>query len=165
MAKAAAVKNALPRKYIVAAGEKTNLLLPSIVARYRKSWPEARCSDMKGAFTGALAQKIGSFELANGGTIFLDEIANLTYDVQVSLLRVVQERKMRRVGGTKDIGLDIRIIVASNMKLWDASAGVTSAKTCIIASTNSPSTCRRCASATATSCSTHVISLPLPMQS
>jgi len=75
----------------------------------------------KGAFTGALAQKTGSFELANGGTIFLDEIANLTYDVQVSLLRVVQERKMRRVGGTKDIGLDIRIIVASNMKLWDAS--------------------------------------------
>jgi len=75
----------------------------------------------KGAFTGALTQKIGSFELANGGTVFLDEIANLTYDVQVSLLRVVQERKMRRVGGTKDIGLDIRIIVASNMKLWDAS--------------------------------------------
>jgi len=75
----------------------------------------------KGAFTGALAQKIGSFELANGGTIFLDEIANLSYDVQVSLLRVVQERKMRRVGGTKDIGLDVRIIVASNMKLWDAS--------------------------------------------
>lgn len=75
----------------------------------------------KGAFTGALTQKIGSFELANGGTVFLDEIANLTYDVQVSLLRVVQERKMRRVGGTKDISLDIRIIVASNMKLWDAS--------------------------------------------
>ncbi len=72
----------------------------------------------KGAFTGALTQKIGSFELANGGTIFLDEIANLSYDIQVSLLRVVQERKMRRVGGTKDINLDVRIIVASNEKLW-----------------------------------------------
>jgi two-component system response regulator HydG len=75
----------------------------------------------KGAFTGALNQKIGSFEIANEGTIFLDEIANLSYDVQISLLRVVQERKMRRVGGTKDIDLDVRIIVASNEKLWDAS--------------------------------------------
>ena len=74
----------------------------------------------KGSFTGALNQKIGSLELANGGTVFLDEIANLSYDVQVSLLRVVQERKLRRVGGNKDIDLDIRIIVASNEQLWDA---------------------------------------------
>jgi len=73
----------------------------------------------KGSFTGALNQKVGSLELANGGTVFLDEIGNLSYDIQVSLLRVVQERKMRRVGGTKDIDLDIRIIVASNEKLWD----------------------------------------------
>src|SRR5688572_32557249 len=74
----------------------------------------------KGAFTGALNQKVGSFEMANGGTIFLDEIANLSYDIQVSLLRVVQERKMRRVGGLKDIELDVRIIIASNERLWDA---------------------------------------------
>lgn len=74
----------------------------------------------KGSFTGAMNQKVGSFELANGGTIFLDEIANLSYEVQVSLLRVVQERKMRRVGGTKDIELDVRILVASNEKLWNA---------------------------------------------
>ena len=74
----------------------------------------------KGSFTGALNQKTGSFELANGGTIFLDEIANLSYDIQVSLLRVVQERKMRRVGGLKDIELDVRIIIASNERLWDA---------------------------------------------
>jgi len=74
----------------------------------------------KGAFTGALNQKIGSFEVANEGTIFLDEIGNLSYDIQVSLLRVVQERKMRRVGGNKDIELDVRIIVASNERLWDA---------------------------------------------
>ncbi|MEI8280422.1 MAG: sigma-54 dependent transcriptional regulator [Bacteroidota bacterium] len=73
----------------------------------------------KGAFTGAINQKIGSFEIANGGTIFLDEITNLSYDIQVSLLRVVQERKMRRVGGNKDIELDVRIIVASNERLWD----------------------------------------------
>ena len=74
----------------------------------------------KGAFTGALNQKTGSLEIANEGTIFLDEIGNLSYDIQVSLLRVVQERKIRRVGGTKDIDLDVRIIVASNEKLWDA---------------------------------------------
>jgi two-component system response regulator HydG len=74
----------------------------------------------KGSFTGAIGQKAGSFELANGGTIFLDEISNLPYDVQVTLLRVTQERKMRRVGGIKDIDLDVRIIVASNKKLWDA---------------------------------------------
>jgi two-component system response regulator HydG len=73
----------------------------------------------KGSFTGALNQKIGNLELANTGTVFLDEIANLPYDVQVSLLRVVQERKLRRLGGTKDIDIDIRIIVASNEKLWD----------------------------------------------
>lgn len=75
---------------------------------------------VKGAFTGALVDKVGSFELANGGTVFLDEIANLSYDIQVSLLRVVQERRMRRVGGNKDIELDVRIIIASNEKLWDA---------------------------------------------
>jgi len=74
----------------------------------------------KGAFTGALNQKIGSLEIANEGTVFLDEIANLSYDIQVSLLRVVQERKIRRVGGNKDIDIDVRIIIASNEKLWDA---------------------------------------------
>ncbi len=74
----------------------------------------------KGSFTGAVNQKTGSLELADGGTVFLDEIANLPYDVQVSLLRVVQERKIRRVGGNKDIELDLRIIVASNEKLWEA---------------------------------------------
>jgi two-component system response regulator HydG len=74
----------------------------------------------KGSFTGALNQKIGSFEIANGGTIFLDEVANLSYDIQVALLRVVQERKMRRIGGNKDIELDVRIIIASNERLLDA---------------------------------------------
>ncbi len=74
----------------------------------------------KGAFTGALNTKIGSLEIANEGTVFLDEIGNLSYDIQVSLLRVVQERKIRRVGGVKDIDLDVRILVASNERLWDA---------------------------------------------
>ncbi|MFN8285707.1 MAG: sigma-54 dependent transcriptional regulator [Chitinophagales bacterium] len=75
----------------------------------------------KGSFTGAVGQKIGHFELANGGTLFLDEIANLPYDVQVSLLRVVQEKKVRRVGGTKEFNIDVRIIVASNERLSEAS--------------------------------------------
>lgn len=75
----------------------------------------------KGAFTGALTQKIGHFEMANGGTIFLDEVANLPYEVQVLLLRVVQERTMKRIGGTKEIPLDVRIVVASNEKLHEAS--------------------------------------------
>jgi two-component system response regulator HydG len=71
----------------------------------------------KGSFTGAMTTKIGHFELANGGTLFLDEVGNLSYDVQVALLRVVQERKLKRIGGTKEIPLDVRIIVASNERL------------------------------------------------
>lgn len=76
----------------------------------------------KGAFTGAMNQKIGQFEAANGGTVFLDEIANLPYDIQVALLRVVQERKLRRLGSTKEIDIDVRILVASNESLNDAAA-------------------------------------------
>jgi len=74
----------------------------------------------KGAFTGAMADKPGQFELADGGTIFLDEIANLTYETQVGLLRLVQERKLRRIGGTKDKSIDVRILVASNEDLRKA---------------------------------------------
>jgi len=74
----------------------------------------------KGSFTGALAQKIGHFEMANGGTLFLDEISNLPYDTQVALLRVVQERKLRRIGSNKETEVDVRIVVASNKRLIDA---------------------------------------------
>jgi two-component system, NtrC family, response regulator HydG len=74
----------------------------------------------KGAFTGALTQKIGHFEMANGGTLFLDEVGNLPYDIQVALLRVVQERKVRRIGSNKEMTVDVRIIVASNERLIDA---------------------------------------------
>jgi two-component system, NtrC family, response regulator HydG len=75
---------------------------------------------VKGAFTGAVGDKEGHFELANGGTLFLDEVANLSYDIQASLLRVIQERKVKRVGGVKEIDLDVRIIVASNEDLQHA---------------------------------------------
>ncbi len=74
----------------------------------------------KGSFTGALAQKIGQFELADGGTLFLDEVGNLPYDIQVSLLRVVQERKVRRIGSNKETTVDVRLIVASNERLLEA---------------------------------------------
>ncbi len=73
----------------------------------------------KGAFTGAHVAKPGQFELANGGTIFLDEIGNLSYDIQTSLLRVIQEKKIRRLGSQKETTVDVRIIVASNKNLED----------------------------------------------
>lgn len=72
---------------------------------------------VKGAFTGAYSDKPGQFELANGGTIFLDEIGNLSYDIQTSLLRSIQERKIRRLGSQKETPIDVRIIVASNKNL------------------------------------------------
>lgn len=71
----------------------------------------------KGSFTGAVARKIGAFELANNGTLFLDEIGNLDYEVQGFLLRAIQERKIHRVGGTEDIPVTPRILVASNENL------------------------------------------------
>lgn len=75
---------------------------------------------VKGAFTGALGDKKGHFELANGGTLFLDEIGNLSYENQIKLLRVLQERVIRRVGDEKDIPVDVRIIVATNEDLSEA---------------------------------------------
>ncbi len=74
----------------------------------------------KGSFTGALYTKIGHFEMANGGTLFLDEVSNLSYDIQAALLRTVQERKVKRIGSTKEIDLDVRIIVATNENLSEA---------------------------------------------
>ncbi len=68
----------------------------------------------KGAFTGAVRRKLGKFELAHGGTIFLDEIGTVTQSVQVKLLNVIQERVIQRVGGEADIPVDVRIIAATN---------------------------------------------------
>ncbi len=71
----------------------------------------------KGAFTGALQQRIGRFETANGGTIFLDEIGELSHEMQIALLRVLQEREFERVGGNKTIRTDVRVITATNRNL------------------------------------------------
>ncbi|GAK55810.1 transcriptional regulatory protein pilR [Candidatus Vecturithrix granuli] len=72
---------------------------------------------IKGSFTGAIANKMGLFELADTGTLFLDEIGELPLLIQVKLLRVLQERQFKRVGGTKDISIDVRIIAATNRDL------------------------------------------------
>ncbi len=77
---------------------------------------------MKGSFTGAVANKAGLFEVADGGTIFLDEIGETSLATQVKLLRVIQEREFRRVGGNQDVKVDVRIIAATNRDLEKAVA-------------------------------------------
>ena len=74
----------------------------------------------KGAFTGALSRKIGRFELADGGTIFLDEIGDIPPEVQTKLLRVLQENEFERVGGTQTIQVDVRVVTATNRDLKKA---------------------------------------------
>ena len=74
----------------------------------------------KGAFTGAIAQKKGMFELADGGTLFLDEVTDTTLSIQARLLRVLQEKEFRRVGGNQLIKVDVRLVAATNKDLWGA---------------------------------------------
>jgi two-component system response regulator PilR (NtrC family) len=80
---------------------------------------------LKGAFTGAVANTEGLFAAADGGTLFLDEITEIPQSVQVKLLRVIQEREIRRVGDTRDVRIDVRLIAASNRDLSKAVAGGT----------------------------------------
>ncbi|MDR2011374.1 MAG: sigma-54 dependent transcriptional regulator [Bacteroidales bacterium] len=82
--------------------------------------PSELFGHIKGSFTSAISDKKGVFEIANGGTVFLDEIGNLSYDVQVQLLRTLQEFKIRPVGSATDIKVDVRIIVATNENLETA---------------------------------------------
>jgi formate hydrogenlyase transcriptional activator len=77
----------------------------------------------KGAFTGATRQRLGRFELANGGTIFLDEVGELPIETQIALLRVLQEREFERVGGARRIRAEVRIIAATNRDLQAAISG------------------------------------------
>ena len=101
--------------------------------RMNKPWVAVNCAaipenllesemfgHMKGSFTGALSDKAGLFEVADGGTLFLDEISSMPLILQGKLLRVLQEREIRRVGGTKDIPVDVRVIAAANSNLEEA---------------------------------------------
>jgi transcriptional regulator with GAF, ATPase, and Fis domain len=74
----------------------------------------------KGAFTGAFQRRLGRFELADGGTIFLDEVGELPQETQVALLRVLQERELERVGGSQTIAINVRVIAATNRDLKEA---------------------------------------------
>jgi transcriptional regulator with GAF, ATPase, and Fis domain len=74
----------------------------------------------KGAYTGAYKQQIGRFEMADGSTLFLDEISELPLELQAKLLRILQEKKFERIGGTRTISVDVRIIAATNQNLLDA---------------------------------------------
>jgi DNA-binding NtrC family response regulator len=74
----------------------------------------------RGAFTGAHARKLGRFELAHGGTVFLDEIGSLRLDLQAKLLRVLQEREIERLGGTRPVPVDVRVLAATNVNLRQA---------------------------------------------
>ena len=88
----------------------------------RELAPSELFGHLKGSFTSAIADKKGVFEQANGGTIFLDEVGNLPYEVQKQLLRALQEKKVRPVGAASDISVDVRIIVATNEDLEQAIA-------------------------------------------
>jgi transcriptional regulator with GAF, ATPase, and Fis domain len=79
----------------------------------------------KGAFTGAVQRRVGRFELADGGTIFLDEVGELPKETQIALLRVLQEREFERVGGTRSIPTNVRVVAATNRDLRAATAAGT----------------------------------------
>jgi two-component system, NtrC family, response regulator HydG len=73
----------------------------------------------RGAFTGATASRVGRFERAHGGTLFLDEIGLMSMTAQAKLLRVLQEPEIERLGGTRSIRVDVRVVAATNVDLWD----------------------------------------------
>jgi two-component system, NtrC family, nitrogen regulation response regulator NtrX len=144
---APAMQEALRIAHTVAATNTTVLLLgesgtgKEVVARAIHQWspraehpfiaincvalmPELLASELfgheKGAFTGATAQKKGKFEVADGGTLFLDEVGDLAPELQTKLLRVLQDKEFQRVGGVKDIHVNVRILAATNRDLHQA---------------------------------------------
>ena len=105
---------------------------------------------MKGAFTGALERRIGRFELAHGGTIFLDEIGELSLETQVKLLRVLQEHEFEPVGSSRSLRVDVRVIAATNRNLREAVQAAVSVQTSSTASTFFPSSFPLCENAAPT---------------
>ena len=106
----------------------------------------------RGAFTDAKTMKKGLFEMADGGTLFLDEIGELSPLLQAKLLRVLEDQVIRRVGGVRDMQVDVRVIAASNRDLERAVREHSSARTCITGWPSSLFFCLRCASARKTFC-------------
>ena len=106
----------------------------------------------KGAFTGAIQRRIGRFELAHGGTLFLDEVGELPADIQISLLRVLQEKEFERVGGSQTIRVDVRIIAATNRDLDAAVASGSLRSDLCTGWTCFPLTCHRSANAKTMCC-------------
>ncbi len=101
----------------------------------------------RGAFTGAIAQKKGKLELADGGSVFLDEVGELTAALQAKLLRVLEQREFERLGGTRPIRVDIRLIAATNRNLEEAiAAGRFREDLYYRLERRRPDDCRRCAS-------------------
>src|SRR5438309_1358326 len=100
----------------------------------------------KGAFTGAQARQIGLFEAVDQGTLFLDEIGDLSLPLQAKLLRVLQEKEIRRIGGREDIKVDVRVVAATNRRLPAAIKQGTFREDPTTGSTWFRSTCRRCGS-------------------
>ena len=88
---------------------------------------------MKGAFTDAKTDRVGCFELADGGTLFLDEIANMAGKLQAKLLRVLQTGEFQRVGSSRTLRADVRVLAATNADIRPRSPAVAFAKTCCIA--------------------------------
>jgi transcriptional regulator with GAF, ATPase, and Fis domain len=105
----------------------------------------------KGAFTGADKQRVGRFEQADGGTLFLDEVGDMSANTQAKILRVLQEHEFERLGGTRTLRCDVRVITATNRNLPQMVANGQFRETSTTASTSSRSRCRRCASARTTS--------------
>lgn len=110
---ARAIHKRSPRSHAAFVSVNCSALAPSLIS-------SELFGHEKGAFTGATERRLGRFELANGGTIFLDEVGELPAEIQVALLRVLQEREFERVGGTKLIRADVRIIAATNRNLQNA---------------------------------------------
>jgi PAS domain S-box-containing protein len=115
---ARAIHKRSPRKHRAFVSVNCAALAPSLIS-------SELFGHEKGAFTGAMQRRLGRFELANGGTIFLDEIGELPLDTQVALLRVLQEREFERVGGTQPVKIDVRVIAATNRDLEAAVANGT----------------------------------------